>query len=153
MYASYGARIVTTGTNIWTATTSKKIWATEATFLHGHSVAVTVKDLGGTPIEGASVSFRQSEGHEAWAGFTDVNGQLKNANGYDTMLVEKEETATGVFQDWTTDGHKLTVALDGYKVNTQDITFDSDKTIIVNLELDVPSTVLYDTVLYDSTIY
>ena len=158
--AGYGGRVIYSGTTTYTNIDVEKIWASNGTHLHARTLDLTVNDEGGSPLENATVSIIQQSAtpKEIWTGTTNSDGNLLTM--FDTLpvFVEKEETSTGVYENWS-DGtgdlkHKILVAYPGYKVGTQDIEFTQDRTVTMGLSLeDTPSTVIYDSTINNSTIY
>ena len=139
VYSGTGAVVIQEGTT-WTNMHVKRVWATDGTHLHGRSFAITVQDENGDPVVDATVSWVQgsSPSKERWATTTDANGQIKSVFGDDPVFIEKEETATDTFEDWTTDGLKVVVSKHGYKKFEAVYTMDSAKSVVVTLKKDYP---------------
>ena len=157
VYSRYGARVIWSGTTTFTDIQSgrERLWTTDGTHLHGHELDLTIQDSNGSSIENATVSVIQKStpAHEIWTGYTNSDGKFLNMFGDNPVFIEKEETSNGNYVDWTTDGHTLLVSKDGYSVETQDIIFDSDKTITVTLQdKGYEGTQIIDSTLYDTTI-
>lgn len=134
VYCQFGGIAMWEGINTFTNVTTNRLWTLDGTHLHCRDVSITVKDINNNPIENAQVSIRQSQDYERWSGFTDVNGQLKNIWGNNTKLVEKEETATNTFVNWSDSiasgrYHIITVTKEGFSTETQNIEVTSDKTL------------------------
>jgi hypothetical protein len=123
-------------------------------------MTLNVKDSGASPIADATVTFRQKEGREHWTCKTDSNGDVLDPKGDPIWLIEKEETSNGVFTQWS-DGsgnqvHVIEVMKDGYDPHYEEIAMTADKTANVVLAVEgsgAAGTIIYDSTLYDSTIY
>lgn len=112
--------------------------STSGPVFHVREVAIRVVDQEGNPIEKAVVGLRQSENREWHVSHTDANGDLKNVYGDDPVLIEKEETAVGVYDDWSDsieDGryHIITVSKEGYGLFTQAVEVTEDLDIEITL--------------------
>lgn len=151
------------GTTTFTNVTNHRVWgSTAGTHLHAYKLNLTVEDSGGSPIEYASVTVRQKQGYEFHQFITDANGEIQTSHNLnlDPIFVYREETATSTYDTWS-DGtgnqvHVLEVYKDGYEPHAQEIAFDQDRTVTVVLQdegADTTSTKLYDSTIYDSTIY
>ncbi|MHA1852575.1 MAG: right-handed parallel beta-helix repeat-containing protein [Candidatus Heimdallarchaeaceae archaeon] len=134
----YGGLALYYGTQTFTNVTTERYWSSNGTHLHCRKLTLTVKDQNGNPVEDAYVIIRQNEGKEEWTGFTDSNGQLKDIFGDDYVVVEKEETSTGNYTQWSdsiANGrfHWLIISKEGYQTWQRKITFTADKTITATL--------------------
>lgn len=129
-----------------------------ATVLHARKMTLTVEDSVASPIEGATVVFRQKQGREEWCCTTDSNGDVLDPQGEPIWLIEREETSNGVFSEWS-DGtgdqiHVIEVFKEGYANHYQEIAMTSDQTITVTLDTAPPgSTKIYGSTFYGSNIY
>ena len=111
---------------------------------------------------GAAVVVRQNEGHERWAFFTDVLGQISTVFGDipGVVVIEKNETSTGVYDQWS-DGsdadhmHSVIITYKDYTTaDVRQIAFTEDKEITVQMtENEVGDTIIYDSTLYDTELY
>ncbi len=154
-YAIQGALVMWTGINTFIDVTTEKRWGNNGTHFLARELDLIVNDEEGVPMENAAISvIQKSTIPKEWhVGLTNSIGKLVNVWGDNPVFIEKEETATGVFEDWTTDGHQLVVSAPGYKTHVVDITFDSNKTVVVGLELeDQPHTVLNESV-FNETVF
>jgi len=154
MYA-FDSIILLYGTQTYDTITTDKSWSGGGTFLHVRAFDITVQDVDGTAIENAHVSIRQKEDKEEWSFYTDANGQVKSVFGDSLYLVEKEETSEGVYTDWS-DGtgnqiHEIIVSHPDYDTNKQELAMTADKDITVTLRPQ--GTKIYDSTIYDATIY
>ncbi len=158
-YGAYGGISFVVGTH--TEGTSVAVYSNTSIRLKCHEVAITVQDLEGNPIENACVAMVQNSAtaKEWHTGFTDSNGELLDVNGYTPILAEKEETATGVYTSWSDDdaadlSHTIMVTAAGYQVEQSRYEITEDKNITVTLTpLGEGATALFDSAIYDSTIY
>jgi len=160
VYAYGGGIAIYAGTNTFTnVTTADRRWATNGTHLHVRTLDLTVYKPGGAvALENARVNIRQKDGKEEWSFLTDSNGNIKDVYGDLPVFTEKEETATGVFTQWS-DGagnnvHVMTVSHPDYALSQQEIVFTSDQTISVTMEAEAQAkTKIHSSTIYDSTIY
>jgi len=157
--AYYASKFLWEGTTTFTNVTTNRTWSTNGTHLHVYSLDLTVNDSGGSPLENAFVTIRQKEGKEIWHFKTDSNGQIKDCFGDNPVFVLKEETSTGIYTQWS-DGstddkkHSITISHPDYQIDTRDVSFTEDKTIVAQLNDNlVGVTTIYDSTIYDSTIY
>jgi hypothetical protein len=157
----YGARVhdaIIIWVNCTITATVDRVWAGSGTHLHGRNLTITVNDSGGSPLPNANVNVRQKEGYENWSFLTDANGQIKDMWGDDPVFIEKEETSTGVYDQWS-DGngdqvHIITISHPDYQIDTREVAFTQDRTIVAQLTANaVGVTTIYDSTFYDSTIY
>jgi len=159
-YGTYSNRGIAlyTGTTTFTTITTNRRWGNGGTHFHCRKLNLTVEDSLTNPIADAVVQVRQKEGREHWQFMTDSNGQVLDIHDEPPWLVEREETATGVFTEWS-DGtgdqvHVLEVFKDGFTAHSQEIAFTSDQTLTVTLETAPPgSTKIYGSTFYGSNIY
>jgi len=161
--AYYGCRVNNGGVAIhynstFTSITVDKVWAANGTHLHARKLTLTVNDSGGSPLQDAIVNVRQKEGYENWTFITDASGQIKDIWGDDPVFIEKEETSTGVYDQWS-DGtgnqiHEIIISHPDYETAKREVAFTENQTLIVQLA-DNPAgvTKIYDSTIYDSTIY
>jgi hypothetical protein len=130
------------------------------TVLHVRKLDITVLDENSDPLENAVVQIRQKDAtRELWNFSTDSNGEVKCCGFQeDIYLVEKEETANGVFAQWS-DGtgnlvHEINVSYPGYTVDTREVAMTQDRSIVVQLSTaPAGATTIYDSTFYGSTIY
>ena len=158
-----GSVVIWEGTNTFTSiTTADRRWVTDGTHLHARRLSITVNDHNGNPLLGAAVVVRQNEGHERWAFFTDVLGQISTVFG-DTpgvVVIEKNETSTGVYDQWSdgSDADHMHSVITTYKdyttADVRQIAFTEDKNITVQMtENEAGDTIIYDSTLYDTELY
>lgn len=119
IYSFSGSRVIFLGTNTFSNLNADKVWATDGTFLHGREIEVYVEDVDGSPIENAFVGALNASDKEKWQGYTRSDGYLKNMFGDPMILIEKEETSNGVFEQWSNDEssdlcHQILVDKFGY---------------------------------------
>tara|TARA_Y100000310_G_scaffold319966_2_gene375880 strand:- start:968 stop:2470 length:1503 start_codon:yes stop_codon:yes gene_type:complete len=176
VYAHSSGRALYHGTNTFTSiTTADRRWSNTGTHLHVRTLDLTVYDENGDYLNNARVNVRQKEGKETWdfltkshtssdpsvANTPDHDGQISNVFGDFPVFVEKEETSTGVFTQWSNGGdqvHELTVSYPGYVTHHEELKFTSDLVVEVTMELDpgtVPNTAtkIYNSTLYNTTLY
>lgn len=157
--ARYGGIAIYYGTTTFTNVTTSRYWSADGTHLHARRLTLTVTD-GSDPIADATVVVRQKEGNEYWTFKTDSNGQIKTIYGDDPIFIEKEETSTGSYDQWS-DGnsnqiHIIEVVKTGYNADTREVAFTEDKNITIALNAtssNPAATKIYDSTFYDSTIY
>lgn len=157
VYANFGT-VIWLGTNTFNSiTTADRRW-NNGQHLYGRRMTLNVSDSGATGIADATVTMRQKQGREHWSFRTDANGDVLDPRGDPIVLIEKEETSTGVFTQWS-DGtgdqvHVIEVYKEGYTPHTEEIAMTSDKTVNITLQTrDASATVLNGTTLYNATIY
>ena len=162
--ATYGMRaqggiIVLLGTQTYTSITTEKIWGPSGTILHGRKLTLSVEDSGAAAIADATVTIRQKEGNEFWQFRTDSNGDVLDPRGEPIVLIEKEETSTGVFDQWS-DGtgnqvHIIEVYKDGYEPHSEEVAMNQDrtKTIVLSTETQSGTTLNNVTINSTATIY
>ena len=134
----YGGLALYYGTQTFNNVTTERSWSTNGTHLHCRKLTLTVKDHNGNPLEDAYVIIRQNEGKEQWIGLTNSNGQLKDVFGDDYVVVEKEETSSGNYDNWSNsipDGrfHWIIITKEGYKTWQRKVTFTQDLEITATL--------------------
>lgn len=137
MWSSSGV-ILSKGTHTFTSVSNQRVWQFTGVHLHVRSLGITVQDNNGQAIENASVMIRQSEGNEEWLFRTDSNGQVKRSDGSDIFLVEKEETSTNNYTNWSDSiasgrYHEVFVTKQGFKPYRTQLTMTSDQTITFNM--------------------
>lgn len=125
------------------------------TVLHARKMTLTVEDSGGSPIEGATVTFRQKEGRETWTCTTDSNGDVLDPSGEPIWLIEREETSNGVFSEWS-DGtgnqvHVIEVYKTGYEPHTEEVVMNQDRTKTITLSTETQSGTTLNNVTINST--
>ena len=135
---AYGGLALYYGTQTFNNVSAERAWTSNGMHLHCCKLTLTVKDHNGNPIQDAYVIIRQNEGKEEWTGFTDSNGQLKDIFGEDYVIVEKEETSTNNYINWSdsiADGrfHWIIVTKEGYQTWQRKVTFTSDQNITATL--------------------
>ena len=158
VYANRGIAMYTGTTTFNSITTANRLWNGGGTHLHARKLTLNVQDSGASPIADASVTIRQKQGRECWACKTDSNGDVLDALGDPIVLVEREETSTGVFSEWS-DGtgdqiHVIEVFKDGYNYHSEEIAMTEDKTVTVTLAAATSNaTVISNATLYGANIY
>ncbi len=156
--AYYSSRFLWEGSSTFTNVSTYRTWSTNSTHLHVRSLDLTVNDSSGSPLANANVSIRQKEGKEVWNFQTDSSGKIKDLFGDLPVFVEKNETSTGNFTNWS-DGtgdkiHIITISHPDYQIDTREVAFTQDRVIVAQLSENAPGvTKLYDSTIYDSTIY
>jgi len=156
-----GGLVLLYGTTTYpVAPTANILYVGQGTVLHVNKLDITVQDEGAAALENASVHIRQKGSSlEQWNFFTDSNGQVKCC-GYqeDIYLVEKEETANGVFTQWS-DGtgdlvHEINISATGYTLDSREVAMNQDRSITAQLSTTpAGATTIYDSTFYGSTIY
>lgn len=137
VHSTLGSRCIYSGTTTFTNVTTARVW-TNGTHLHGHRVTITVYDDNGTTLPEAAVTIRQLEDKEYWEFQTNASGQVKDIYGDDIVLIEKEETATATYTQWS-DGssavkkHRITISKTGFQPWVNDYVMTAAKTISVKL--------------------
>ncbi len=134
----YGGLALYAGTQTFTNVTTHRSWSSNGTHLHCRKLTLTVKDHNGNNLEDAYVIVRQNEGKEEWTGLTNSDGQLKDVFGDDYVFVEKEETSSGNYTQWsdsTADGrfHWIIITKEGYETWQRKVNFTQDLTITATL--------------------
>ncbi len=158
VYSVNNSKMLYEGTTTFTNVGTDRLWGGNGTHLHTYSLALTVNDSGGSPIENAHVIVRQKEGHEVWHFETNASGQIKDLFGDNPVFVYQEETSTGVYDIWS-DGngnlvHEITISHPSYQVDTREVAFSENRTITAALTANATGvTTIYDSTIYDSTIY
>jgi len=175
VYVWGGGVALYAGTNTFNSiTTADRQWGSNnPVHLHCRTLDLTVYDENGDYLNNARVNVRQKEGNETWDFITrshtssdpsdpsrpDHDGQISDMFGDFPVFVEKEETSTGVYVNWSNGGdqvHELTVSYPGYVTHHEELKFTSDLTVEVTLELETtPSTEtkIYNSTLYNTTLY
>lgn len=157
VYANRGIAIYV-GTTTFNSITTNRRWGSGGIHLHGRKLTLNVEDSLTNPIADATVTIRQKQGREHWSFRTDSSGNVLDPRGEPVVLIEREETSTGVFTEWS-DGtgdqvHVIEVYKDGFTAHTQEVAFTEDKTITVTLDTAPPgSTKIYGATFYGSNIY
>ena len=124
-----------------------------------YELALTVNDSGGSPLQYAHVTIHQKEGHETHHFTTDANGQIKDLFGDDPVFVYREILSNTPTYDIWSDGngnlvHQITIAHPDYQIDTREVAFDQNRSITAQLTVNaVGVTSIYDSTLYDTTIY
>lgn len=146
IYSLYGS-VVIQNDNDYTdiiSNTSRKIWGSNATFLHGHQLNLTVLDQNNNYVKQAIVSIihNSNPSKERWAGLTDVSGSLLTVYGDNPVFIQKQQSSLDTFIDWSssTDGHKMSIYKQGYEVYQQILNFTQDLTRVINLSPKVQNT-------------
>lgn len=93
----------------------------------------------GNPVEGASVTIVQSEGHIVINGVTDSNGKVLNPYGKETVLPISQQTSTAVYDLWADSiagGRYYTISVfkEGVGSYSEDFTFSSANTKNISLK-------------------
>lgn len=142
VYSRYNSRMLYEGTTTFTDVTTNRIWSTNGSHYHVWPLALTVNDPNGNAIQDAEVIVYQVSGNEHWFFKTDASGNIYDVHGDDPVFVEKEETSTGVYSQWSDSiasgrYHTIIVAQEGYQVWQRRVTFTSAQTITATL---IPTT-------------
>ena len=140
------------GTNTFTNVTTERSWDGNGQHLHVRSLDLTVNDSGGSPLENATVNVMQKEGKEIWNFQTNSAGNILDCNKDLPVFVEKEETSTGNYTQWSNGSgnqtHVITISHPDYKIDTREVAFTEDKTIVAQLSTNPHGT----TKIVNSTI-
>ena len=162
IYTRFGSRTLEYNNTYTNLALINKFWGENGTFLHCRKFDILVQDGDGVPIKDATVSWVQGSAtaKEIWTGTTDTNGQLLSIFSISPMLVEKEETSSGVYQQWsnsTATGlcHNLLVSKVGYQEYQNTYEMTADKSIVVTLYpyIGSPTTIKNVTITGNVTIY
>lgn len=144
VYSSYGSVVIQNNNDYSDiiSNTSRKIWGSNGTFLHGHQLTLTVLDQNNNYVKQAIVSIihNSNPSKERWAGLTDVSGSLLTVYGDNPVFIQKQQSALNTFIDWSATGHKLSVYKQGYGVYQQTLYFTQDLTKVINLSSKVQNT-------------
>ncbi len=144
----YGAVTFLHGTNTFTNVTTHKRWSNQGTYLHVRELDLTINDENGNPLENAAISIIQQStiAKEIHVGHSNSDGKLVNVWGDNPIFVEKEETSTGVYEQWSNDAesglcHRVIVSYEGYVTAYQDVEFTEEKTNgnAITIQLELPS--------------
>jgi len=118
------------------------------------TLTLTVQDKDGTAIQGAIVTVRETNGKHVSYFETNASGEVKDVHGDDPIFPYRQITnnAGTSFNNWST--YDLTVSditstYTTYKETGLDFTSDVSKTITLRPQ----GTIIYDSTLYDATIY
>jgi len=147
----YGTSMLWEGENIFTNITEDRYWHPDynGQHLHVFPLEMHVVDRNNNYIEGANVGVAQSEGKEDFQFVTydspgnnpsgDPVGNIRDLFGDNPVFVHREETSTGVYENWSDDisagrYHQITISKPGYKLWTRNVTFDQDVVITAVLE-------------------
>jgi hypothetical protein len=152
IYAFRDGVAVTNNCTFTNIATADRRWAALGAHLHGFELALTVEDTAGSPLQGASVQVIQSSSpaKEYWEFTTDSNGQIKDCHGQNPVFIHREETSTGVYDNWSTSissglFHWIVVSKPGFQVWKRKVEFTADRTITAKLVAEGgPRTVYQD---------
>ena len=153
VYANYGT-VIWVGTNTFNSITTNRRWG-NGQHLYGRRLTLNVEDSGAAAIADATVTIRQKEGREFWQFRTDSNGDVLDPRGDPIILIEKEETSTGNFTQWS-DGtgnqvHIIEVYKDGYEPHSEEVAMNQDRTKTITLSNEVQSGTTLNNVTINST--
>lgn len=78
-------------------------WLTDGTFLRSYEVDITVTDNNMNPISYSTITLKQNSTipKQSWCGLTNDNGKLVNIYGDNPILISKQQTSEGVYQNWS----------------------------------------------------
>ena len=125
-----------------------------------YSLDLTVNDSEGSPLADASVTIRQKEGKESHAFETDSSGNIIDMYGDLPVFVHRVNyTNSSTFDLWS-DGtgdqiHEIIISYPGYQLDTREVAFTEDKTIVAQLSVNEVGTtkMLGNNTFYNSNIY
>ena len=131
VYGSYYSKFLYEGTTTFTNVTTHRVWQSGGQHLYVRSLDMNVKDSNGNPIQNAIVSITHSLGNEYWMFKTDSNGSVKDCFGDNPVFIEKEETSTDNFTQWSdsiSDGryHLITITNLNSNIWQRKVEFTSD---------------------------
>lgn len=164
IYGIYHSSYLFQGTNNFTDVTDNLLFSSShrCGYYDVFELNLLVKDSNGDVLEGATVNVSQKEGHESH-NFKTTEDQ----GGYNVIdcfkdppvFVYREITSNTPAYDYWSNGtgsqiHVITISHPDYQVDTREVVFDQDRTIVAQLTANaVGTTNIHGSTFYDSTIY
>ncbi len=93
----YGTKCLLEGTQTYNNISIDRYWYYNGSIHWTKTLDLTVEDVSGNPIEGASITIQQSQGYERETLYSDSNGEVLDVFGDLPVFVEKIEVNFRIF--------------------------------------------------------